>query len=210
MDTEFGKITKWVIFIILVFFVGFSIANAVYYQRSKDTTEPNPPISKDAATIMLAINVVIAILSTVFAIVIVISLINGYKRETMFENINDPDLNRRIPDTGMSSRFSRSSYDSALNTGYSLPPPPQRVPLQSSVYSPPVTQVRSSASQNSQMPTMAPIATQQYPPARPANYQPSVQPPSQRLPGVPRNPFSTTSSATTSPSSALPSFSQVR
>lgn len=77
--SEFNVITQWVIFIVLLFFIGFSIANAVYYGRSRNNKEPNPPISHNTATVMMVLNIIIAVLATAFAIVVMVSIAKKYR-----------------------------------------------------------------------------------------------------------------------------------
>jgi heme/copper-type cytochrome/quinol oxidase subunit 2 len=85
--SEFGNIVQIVLFVILLFFVGFSIANAVYYARSRDTTNPNPPISKNAATTMMVINIIITILAALFAVIIMVALIRKGNQKAMTDDV---------------------------------------------------------------------------------------------------------------------------
>lgn len=49
--------------ILFLLIVGFSITNAVFYGLEIDNDDPNPPISSSNATILMWINIVLAILS---------------------------------------------------------------------------------------------------------------------------------------------------
>jgi NADH:ubiquinone oxidoreductase subunit 5 (subunit L)/multisubunit Na+/H+ antiporter MnhA subunit len=123
--SEFNIVTQWVIFIILLFFIGFSIANAVFYAHSRENKDPNPPISKEASTTMMVINIILAVLATIFAIVVMISIVRKTK------------MTRQIPQ--------RSEEMTTRTVSYSTPysPMPMKSPLVSSNPVVPTTFLRS-------------------------------------------------------------------
>lgn len=63
-DSKFPLAAKIIFLIVIIFLLGFSIANAIYYKRIEEN--PNPPVNKSAAYAMFILNIVLIILCVVF------------------------------------------------------------------------------------------------------------------------------------------------
>lgn len=76
------KILGWVTFFLLILFIGFNIANVVYYHRIKDSTVPNPSVSKGSAQTMITVNVAMIVIQVIFDIIILVLLLKHHSGES--------------------------------------------------------------------------------------------------------------------------------
>lgn len=74
---------RLVVLIFSGFIVGFSITNAIFYNRIRTSTMTNLPVSQDTATNMLIVNIILAILGIVLLIWAIYRLLSKEKRETI-------------------------------------------------------------------------------------------------------------------------------
>lgn len=76
------RILSWILLFVLITFVGFCIANAIYFTKIHNSTEDNPSVSKHTAHTMVVINETMIIVQIIFIIIIIVYLSKGYGEDS--------------------------------------------------------------------------------------------------------------------------------
>jgi len=78
-DSDCPKTSIWIMYMIMIFtifFLAFSIANAVYYSKLRSLPQtPTPPVTHGTATTMMWINIILAVFSGILLIVSLIRIV---------------------------------------------------------------------------------------------------------------------------------------
>lgn len=83
-----ATILLWMLFALLIVFLGFTIANTIYFHKL--TEQENPSVSQHTAHSMMVANIVMLMAELIFAIVILVYVIKSHKKHSKPDKISAP------------------------------------------------------------------------------------------------------------------------